>query len=167
MTDLDPTVPQALGRLRVALDGAYQRVSRRFGLSPQQAELLCAAMRPGPVGDMARELRCDRSNVTRLADRAADRGLLIRRVGDEDGRVKVIELSPAGMDVAQRFIAALEDELANVLDTWSDRRQRQAVRLLTALAAALEERGHDAEWGRSLRERGPERTSGHGEAAAR
>ena len=137
------TVPQALGQLRVALNDSFERVGREFGLSSQQAELLCAAMRPAGVGDIARVLRCDRSNVTRLADRAARRGLLTRRAGEEDGRVKVIELSPEGMQVARQFIAALEAELADLLATWSDRRRNQAVSILDELSEGLELRGRE------------------------
>jgi hypothetical protein len=57
------TLPQALGRLRVALEDAFERTSRELGLKAQQAELLCAAMRPAAVGDPAQTLRCDRSWV--------------------------------------------------------------------------------------------------------
>jgi hypothetical protein len=60
--DAPQTLPQALGRLRVALEDAFQRASRELGLTAQQAELLCAAMRPAAVGDLAHTLRCDRSN---------------------------------------------------------------------------------------------------------
>jgi DNA-binding MarR family transcriptional regulator len=139
------SVPQALGRLRVALDDSFERVSGDFGLSAQQAELLCAAMRPAAVGEIAHVLRCDRSNVTRLADRAVQRGLVTRRPGERDARVTVLELSPDGMEIARRFIAALEDELAELLATWSERRQREAVSMLTELSAGLEERGRRAE----------------------
>src|SRR5918993_250647 len=65
------TVPQALGRLRVALDDAFLQASRTLGLTPQQADLLCAAMAPAAVGDLAQALRWDRSNVSHLVDRAA------------------------------------------------------------------------------------------------
>ena len=135
------TVPQALGRMRVALDDSFDRVSQALGLSAQQAELLCAAMRPAAVGDLARALRCDRSNVTRLADRAARRGLITRRQGDADGRVKVIELSPQGRELAEQFIAALEAERADLLATWSPHRHRMAVGVLEELSAGLERRG--------------------------
>src|SRR5713226_3858453 len=97
------TVPQALGRLRVALEDAFVRASRDLGLTEQQAELLCAAMRPAAVGDLARTLRCDRSNVSRLIDRAGARGLLTRRGDEEDGRVTVVELTPEGEGLARRF----------------------------------------------------------------
>ncbi|MGH2831474.1 MAG: hypothetical protein ACRDK2_01760, partial [Solirubrobacteraceae bacterium] len=60
------SVPQALGRLRVAMDAAYVQASRELGLTPQQAELLCAALRPDALGDLARALRREHSNVSRL-----------------------------------------------------------------------------------------------------
>src|SRR4029453_12310103 len=102
MSETDPrhptaeTVPQALGRLRVALDDAFLQASRTLGLTPQQAELLCAAMAPAAVGDLAQALRWGRSNVSHLVDRAAARGLVNRRVGEEDGRVTLVTLTPGG-----------------------------------------------------------------------
>lgn len=135
------TVPQALGRLRVELNESFARASRELGLSAQQAELLCAAMRPAAVGDVARVLHCDRSNVTRLADRVAERGLLTRRAGATDARVTVLELTPEGDRLARRFIAALESELDDLLATWSERRKHDAVRLFGAVSEALHERG--------------------------
>ena len=51
------TLPQALGRLRVALEDAFLQASRTLGLTAQQAELLCAAMAPAAVGDLAQALR--------------------------------------------------------------------------------------------------------------
>src|SRR5690348_11166554 len=90
------TVPRALGRLRVALEDAFTRASRELGLTAQQAELLCAAMAPKAVGDLAQALRCDRSNISRLVDRASARGLLERRAGDLDGRVSLIQLTDEG-----------------------------------------------------------------------
>ncbi|MGH3736156.1 MAG: MarR family winged helix-turn-helix transcriptional regulator [Micromonosporaceae bacterium] len=129
-------IPQALGRLRVALDDAFQRASRDLGLTAQQAELLCAAMRPAAVGDLAAALRCDRSNVTRLVDRAAAHDLVRRRQG-ADRRVSMIELSPKGEQLARRFIAALEAQTAELRASWSNRRKRQATELLDEISAAL------------------------------
>jgi len=39
---------------------------------------MCAAMSPATVSELAQTLRCDRSNVTRLIDRAATRSLFRR-----------------------------------------------------------------------------------------
>ncbi len=132
------TVPQALGRLRVAMDDTYTQVSREVGLTAQQAELLCAAMRPAAIGELADVLRCDRSNVSRLVDRAARRGLLHRRGEKTDGRVTVIELTADGQRLADRFIKTLESRLQPLLAGWSSNRQRAATQTLTVLADALE-----------------------------
>jgi DNA-binding MarR family transcriptional regulator len=133
------TVPQALGRLRVAMDATYTQASRELGLTAQQAELLCAAMRPAAIGDLAEVLRCDRSNVSRLVDRAATRGLLYRRGEETDGRVTVIELTADGQRLAERFIKTLESQLQPLLASWSSKRQHAAIETLTTLADALEE----------------------------
>jgi DNA-binding MarR family transcriptional regulator len=134
----ESTVPQALGRLRVALEDSYQRASRELGLTAQQAELLCAAQRPVAVGDLAEVLRCDRSNVTRLVDRASKRGLLLRRGDEEDGRVTLVELSPEGRQLTERFIEALETQLAEMLATWPDQRQRTLVGALGEISDTLD-----------------------------
>lgn len=130
-------VPQALGRLRVALDDAFQRASRELGLTAQQAELLCASMQPVAVGALAAALRCDRSNVTRLVDRAAAHDLVRRHQG-RDRRVSMIELTPKGQHLARTFIASLEEQTAALRATWSDRRTTQAVYLLDEISTALQ-----------------------------
>ncbi len=134
----EKTVPQALGRLRVALEDAFLRASRELGLTSQQAELLCAAMKPAAVGDLAQTLRCDRSNVSRLLDRAAARGLVRRHSDDEDGRVTVVELTPEGETVARRFLAALDGQTADLRGRWSGQRRRLAVEVLNELSNTLD-----------------------------
>ena len=134
------SLPQAAGRLRVALNEAYAQVSRESGLSAPQAELVCTAMRqPGPIGDLAGELHCDRSNVSRLVDRAANRGLIQRRDQESDGRVTVIELTPDGQRVAHHLLTTFASKLEPLLSTWSAERQEAAVQTLTELAEALED----------------------------
>jgi DNA-binding MarR family transcriptional regulator len=137
-SEVRSVVPQALGRLRVALNDTYTDASRELGLTPQQAELLCATMRPRPIGDLARLLHCDRSNVSRLVNRAAARGLLERHGEQHDGRVSMIELTPDGQQLAAQFIARLESLTEPLLATWSNRRQLDAAETLGALAGALE-----------------------------
>jgi DNA-binding MarR family transcriptional regulator len=132
------SLPQALGRLRVALNDAFQRASRELELTEQQAELLCAAMSPTAVGDLAHILRCDRSNVSRLVDRAAVRGLLTRRAGDDDGRVTLVELTADGQRLARRFIALLEAQTRTLRAGWPATRERTAVGVLGEIADALD-----------------------------
>lgn len=139
-----PTVPQALGRLRVALDDTYTQAGQELGLTAQQAELLCAAMRPTAVGDLARVLRCDRSNVSRLVDRAARRGLVSRQSVASDGRVSLIELTPEGERLAKEFIHKLESRLAPLLARWSKPHQRAAITTLGDIADTLQDLGDRA-----------------------
>jgi DNA-binding MarR family transcriptional regulator len=136
--DPTETLPQALGRLRVALEDAFLQASRTLGLTAQQAELLCAAMAPAAVGDLAQALRCDRSNVSHLVDRAAARGLVNRRIGDEDGRVTVVTLTAEGEQLAQRFIAELEAQTRPLRARWPHERQQLAVELLNEISDTLD-----------------------------
>jgi DNA-binding MarR family transcriptional regulator len=136
--DLPQTLPRALGRLRVALDDAFLRASRELGLTAQQAEFLCAALRPTAVGDLAHALRCDRSNVSRLADRAARRGLVKRGEDEADGRVTIVQLTAEGERLARRFIAALEAQTQALRAGWPGTREQTAVELLNEIADALD-----------------------------
>ena len=137
------TVPRALGYLRVALEDAFRRAGREHGLTPAQAELLCAAMAPTPVGRLAQTLRCDRTNVTHLVARAAKQGWLERHRDAQDRRSMLIALTPEGARLAERFIATLEKQLQDLLATWSPQRQRTAINLITEIATALDH--HDAQ----------------------
>jgi DNA-binding MarR family transcriptional regulator len=134
----EDALPGALGRLRVALDDAYERASGQLGLTAQQAELLCAAMTPHAVGELAVALRCDRSNISRLVDRAAARGLVKRYGGDEDRRVTLIELTSSGGELARLFIASLEAQTSDLRRAWPKTKQRAATSMLTEISTALE-----------------------------
>lgn len=137
-TDSPQTLPEALGRLRVALDDAFVRASRDVGLTPQQAELLCAAMGAGGIGNLAQTLRCDRSNVSRLVDRAAAHGLLTRRAGDRDGRVTLVDLTARGELLTRRFLSALESQTKELRARWSADRRQLAVDLLNEISNDLD-----------------------------
>jgi DNA-binding MarR family transcriptional regulator len=144
---------QGLVRLAVAVDAAYARASRQLDLTSQQAQLLCAigltsgedgrpaaANRPTPIGRLAAELHCDQSNVSRLVDRAAKRGLLTRlRGADNDGRVTLVELTEDGRRQLERFIAILLQETIDPLfSDWPPERRRGALEVLNSLADTLE-----------------------------
>ena len=142
---IEEAFPQALGRLRVALDDAYLRASRELGLTPPQAELLCAALSPASVGELAAALRCDRSNVSRLVDRASMRGRLKRTGGEDDGRVTVVELTAEGERLAHRFLAALQAQTDGLRKEWPQARQQLSVELLNGISNALEAARYEPE----------------------
>jgi len=69
-----------------------------FELSSAQCHVL-HLMEPGqpiPMGRLAESLACDASNVTGLVRRLESRGLVRRKEGETDRRVKVLELTPEG-----------------------------------------------------------------------
>ena len=59
-----------------------------------------------PMRDLADRLQCDPSNVTFLADRLEERGLIERRPDLADRRVKLLALTPAGLAVRMRIVQA-------------------------------------------------------------
>ncbi|MFB7718682.1 MarR family winged helix-turn-helix transcriptional regulator [Nocardia sp. NPDC056100] len=133
-----PSVPQALGRLRVALNNSFSTASREAGLTPQQAELLCYALTPRSIGELAGLLHCDRSNVSRLVDRAATRGLLLRRPGDDDARVSMIELTDSGRSLAADFMRRLDNLTLDLRQAWTTEHTTVATDILTEIAETLE-----------------------------
>jgi DNA-binding MarR family transcriptional regulator len=63
--------------------------------------------RPLPMSHLADNLFCDASNVTGLADRLEARGLIERRPGEEDRRVKTLALTPAGARLRKTVLDAM------------------------------------------------------------
>jgi DNA-binding MarR family transcriptional regulator len=135
------SVPQGMVRLTLTVAAIYAEVSRSLGLTAQQAQLLCAARRSTAVGDLAAFLRCERSSVSHLVDRAASRGLVKRRGTENDGRVKVVELSSDGQKVVQKFMTALEARLKEAIADWPERERVKAARILNELADGLDASG--------------------------
>lgn len=131
-------IVRGLVRLMMAVDRAYTDVGRELGVTAQQAQLLCAARRPAPIGEIATFLGSDRSNVSHLVERAASRGLLQRRAAESDGRLKLVELSPQGKEAVRQFIEALGSRLHTSLADWPEDRLQDAQATLHALAEALE-----------------------------
>src|SRR5512144_18661 len=69
------------------------------GLSPVQCHVLhlLEPGRPMSMSRLAEALSCDASNVTGLVDRLESRGLVRRHPSTGDRRVKVLDLTPAGL----------------------------------------------------------------------
>lgn len=132
------SVPQGMVRLSLTVAAIYAEVSRSLGLTAQQAQLLCAARRRTPIGDLAVFMRCERSGVSHLVERAANRGLVARRGSEDDGRVKVVELSSDGEALVERFLGTLMPRLSAVVADWPAEERESVAQLLNELAAGLE-----------------------------
>ena len=102
-------------------------IASEFELAPAQVMALgrLEPERPCAMSELAGALRCDNSNVTGIADRLEARGLVERRPGESDRRVKMLHLTPEGADLRERLwerlsrppeaIAALSAEDARAL----------------------------------------------------
>jgi DNA-binding MarR family transcriptional regulator len=80
-----------------------------LGLTFPQAHALklLPPERPLPMSEVAAALVCDASNVTGIADRLEARGLVERRSDERDRRVKVLALTPEGIEMRARVLALM------------------------------------------------------------
>ena len=81
----------------------FMAINQEFDLSPQQAiALRILGGGPTPMGELAKYLMCDSSNVTGITDRLEERGLVRREPGESDRRVKLLVLTDEGRESARR-----------------------------------------------------------------
>jgi DNA-binding MarR family transcriptional regulator len=83
----------------------FQTCLVEFDLSPPQAHAI-RGLEPGcpvPMRELAKQLHCDASNVTGIVDRLEARGLVARRVGAADRRVKELVVTDAGAQLRHQL----------------------------------------------------------------
>jgi DNA-binding MarR family transcriptional regulator len=106
-----------------------------LGILPQEADLLVSLSRAPEqrlrMADVSRELRLSKSGTTRLVDRLAERGLLVRAACPSDRRVVYAGLTDEGRDAAAAAAPALAAGVAQLLAG------RIAAEDLDALTASL------------------------------
>ena len=89
--------------LMISNKGRFMAINQEFDLAPQQAiALRILGGGPRPMGELARYLMCDSSNVTGITDRLEERGLVRRTLSDQDRRVKLLVLTDEGRASARR-----------------------------------------------------------------
>jgi len=109
-------------------------LASEFELSAAQCHVL-HLIEPGqpiPMGKLAASLSCDASNVTGLVDRLESRGLVRRHAHSADRRVKVLELTPAGVRLRAIVIERMIKPPAR-LDRLSAAEQHALVKILKHL----------------------------------
>jgi DNA-binding MarR family transcriptional regulator len=95
LPSLDDLLFLLVDRTRVA----FLRRLEQHGLSMPQAFTLRLLDRPQPMRCLAEAMRCDASNLTGIADRLEQRGLLERRTDPQDRRVKLLVVTPQGQQL--------------------------------------------------------------------
>jgi DNA-binding MarR family transcriptional regulator len=119
----------------------FWAAASEFDLHPAQAGALMQLddQEGLPMHEIASLLACDSSNVTGIVDRLEARGLVTRRTGERDRRVKQIVPTPAGIEVrdALRARMAYVPEGIERLSALDQRQLRDLLaRALGASAAA-------------------------------
>ena len=89
--------------------GRMGEIAAQVELAPAQmwAMLALDPAAPKPMSELAVRLRCDNSNVTGIVDRLEARGLVERRPGEHDRRMKMVAVTPAGVELRDRALALL------------------------------------------------------------
>jgi MarR family transcriptional regulator, organic hydroperoxide resistance regulator len=86
-------------------------IAAEFDLSPTQVHVL-RLLEPGttvPMGRLAGGLGCDASNITGVIDRLEARGLVERRAGERDRRVKVLVVTERGLELRRRLLRRISE----------------------------------------------------------
>jgi DNA-binding MarR family transcriptional regulator len=114
-------------------------ISQEFDLAPQQAiALRILSAGPRPMGELARYLMCDSSNVTGITDRLEERGLVRRTASDQDRRVKLLVLTDEGEKLRREITERLA-EPPPWLSSLSEADQRKLKQILEQAIAAEQE----------------------------
>jgi DNA-binding MarR family transcriptional regulator len=119
-TGAERQLASGLVRLSFLVQREYLRVSRAYGLTPQQAQLLCVLL-GGPVGmaELGCSLNLEKSSITGLIDRAERRGFVTRARDARDRRAYQVGLTTQGAEMAARFhdhVSCAMESLAADLD---------------------------------------------------
>lgn len=113
---------------------AFDSTASQLGLTSPQARLVLRLWEPTPMRVVADHLACDASNVTGIASRLIERGLITATPG-EDRRIRLLQLTPDG----RRLRAALERHIARAspaMARLSGTERQHLIELLDKLAGA-------------------------------
>ena len=144
--DLDPSPLQVSARLmRVAhlLDTALRPPFAAVGLGNGDFDVLTALRRAGapyalrPV-ELSHQMLVTTGAVTKRVDRLAAQGYVDREATADDGRGKLVRLTPAGLELVDRMIAEHLATLDSLLGTLDPTERETLAELLSRLAVSLE-----------------------------
>ena len=115
----------------------YMAVMREFDMVPPHFIVLQALDEPKPMGEVAKLLACDSSNVTWITDRLEERGLVERTPAEHDRRIKLLVLTDEGRRVREHIEVRLSEPPAPIA-ALSREDQRTLRDLLSRAVESLE-----------------------------
>jgi DNA-binding MarR family transcriptional regulator len=92
---------------------------------------------PLPVKGVASALGLDASTASRLVENLSEAGLVTQERSPQDGRVRIVKLSPRGRAVLASAKSARISVIKAALADWEDGRREAFVKELETLACAL------------------------------
>lgn len=131
------TLLRQLFEVAAALNAGVSQVLAEFDLSGSASGLLWMLDPDRPplrMREIARALGCDPSNVTLIADKLEQAGLVTRQAHPDDKRSRVMALTDTGTELRARLLARLV--AATPLPSLTAREQHQLGRLLARLNSA-------------------------------
>jgi DNA-binding MarR family transcriptional regulator len=98
-----------LQELVLAQRPRWMAVIREYDLIPPHWIALQALEEPKPMGELAKQLSCDNSNVTWITDRLEERGLVTRTQAEHDRRVRLLVLTAKGSKLREEISERLAE----------------------------------------------------------
>jgi DNA-binding MarR family transcriptional regulator len=112
-TEQPVTLTASLMELHRQMRVILATVARDAGVTAQQIELLCLLERGQPsLGEIARLLGCDKTNITGMVERLGQRGLVTRQPDPRDRRITHLHLTEQGRQLSHH----LKHEIATQVD---------------------------------------------------
>jgi MarR family transcriptional regulator, organic hydroperoxide resistance regulator len=136
-TDLGSEAWSLLQRVVFSQRPRWMAVIREYDLVPPHWIALQTLDEPKPMGELAKQLACDSSNVTWITDRLEERGLVERQAAEHDRRVKLLVLTDKG----RALRAELEERLSEpppAIVSLSQAEQRRLRDVLSRVVDSLE-----------------------------
>ncbi|MET0449872.1 MAG: MarR family transcriptional regulator [Aeromicrobium sp.] len=125
----------AVVRLMLAMGRRFRSRTDGDSVEPSQASLLYVLKVRGSMrlGDLAEAMKLDASTVSRHVQQLGDQGYIDREPDPEDGRARIIGISPAGRAVLKHTFDQRRAYLTEAMADWSqgdrDRLRDDVVRL--------------------------------------
>jgi len=108
-TDLGSETWTLLQRVVFSQRPRWMAVIREYDLIPPHWIALQTLEEPKPMGELAKQLSCDNSNVTWITDRLEERGLVTRTQAEHDRRVRLLVLTAKGQELREEISARLAE----------------------------------------------------------
>ena len=132
---VDDYLPALLAQAHHLLSSQFHVVAGEHGLTPSEWRVLATLARGQPmaIGELAAIVVLKQPTVTRVLDRMEGAGQVRRVVHEADRRVTLVELTPAGLQLARRLLPLARQHEERVLRPFGAAQARELKRVLRQL----------------------------------